>query len=192
LNETFKEAVDGVRAWAQAAGKEVGRSQHTLEKYAGSLGAFLVPMLKGSREQAAEMSKSLSKLSVDLASFYNLADDDALARLQSGLAGETEAVRKLGVDLSEAGLQEFAHAKGITKKVQAMTMAEKIGLRYEKIFNDTTDKQGDASRTAGGYANTLKRLDETVLDLKVGIGEQLLPYAQDFLSMLNQLMPAGR
>lgn len=173
LTQTFGDQTDAVRAWASEQGEVMGRSRYSLEKYAGALGAVLAPTL-GNKKAAAEMSKSVAALSVDLASFFNQEDEETLGRLRSGLLGSTEAVDQLGINLRVESVEAFNAARGITKKWKAMTEAEKVESRYAKIMADTIDKQGDAARTANGFANSTKRLKENAYDLAVTVGQQLL------------------
>lgn len=174
LSEVFgSSGSEEIKQWAQQTSQWLGRSEFTLRKNAGALGAMLEPMT-GSSEKAKEMSKNIGALAIDLASFFNTADDDALAALKSGLSGETEPLRRYGVVLLDATLQEFAHAQGINKKVQAMTVAEKTELRYQFIMANTTKAQGDAHRTMDGFANASRALGDNLKDLGTRIGQRLL------------------
>jgi hypothetical protein len=185
--QSFGDYSQQVIDWSKATGQEVGRSSAQLIRMAGELGGLLTPMLGGNRKQSAEMSQTLSKLAVDLGSFFNMADDEALTRLRSGLTGSKEAVEILGISIGDATLQEFARTKGITKSTQQMTEQEKMMLRYEKILKDTADKQGDAARTAGGYANMTKRLEANILDLKIGMGSIILGPMTDIVGLLSDM-----
>lgn len=189
LRETFKEATPDVLRWSETVGTEMGRSATTLQKAAGSFGAFLSPMLgaDASKEQIAGMSTALAQLSVDLGSFYNLTDEEAATKVFSGIAGETEAVRRLGIDLTEAGLAAFAKAQNVKKDVKAMTQAEKTELRYQKMLADTTDKTGDAVRTRDQYANSSKAASEAIKDLRIATGRYLLEGA----ARLQQALERG-
>lgn len=173
LTQTFGDQTDAVKAWAAEQGEVMGRSEYSMRKYAGALGAVLAPTL-GNKKAAAEMSESVAGLAVDLASFFNQEDDATLERLRSGLLGSTEAVDQLGINLRVESIEAFNAARGITKKWKAMTEAEKVESRYKKMLADTLDKQGDAARTAAGFANSSKRLKENLYDLAVVIGQQLL------------------
>lgn len=174
-----------VKAWADTTSKEIGRSRYTLRDYTGQLGAMLEPMI-GNAGKAQEMSTTLAKLSVDLASFFNTADDDALLALKSGIAGETEPLRRYGIVLLDATLQEFAHTQGIHKKITAMTNAQKVELRYQYIMAHTTKAQGDAARTADGFANASRALKDNFKDLFTMAGQKLLPVAGKLIKWANQ------
>lgn len=184
LGEVFgAEGAQRVKDWAESTSKEVGRSRFALREMAGQLGAMLEPMT-GSATKAEEMSTTFSKLAVDLASFFNTSDSDALLALKSGLTGETEPLRRYGIVLLDATLAEYAHSKGIAKKVSAMSVAEKTELRYQYILAHTTKAQGDAARTADGFANASRALKDKIRDVSTELGQKLLPYA-------NKLVKAG-
>jgi hypothetical protein len=173
-----------VKDWADSTSKEIGRSKFTLRDYAGQLGAMLEPMT-GSAAKAQGMSQDLAKLSVDLASFFNTADDDALAALKSGISGEIEPLRRYGIVMIDATLQEYARTQGIHKKITAMTVAEKTELRYHYIMAKTTKAQGDAARTATGFANASRALKDNLKDLGTTTGQRLLPVAGKLISWGN-------
>jgi hypothetical protein len=163
-----------VKDWAAVVGEEVGRSQFQLREFTGTLGAMLDPMV-GNRAAAQEMSTTLAKLAVDLGSFFNATDEEALIALRAGIAGETEPLRRFGVVLLDATLQEFARSKGIHKSVAAMNVAEKTQLRYQFILANTGRAQGDAARTSSSYANAIKRLKAGLRDVGTEMGMAVLP-----------------
>ena len=169
-----------VHAWAETTAREMGRSKYALEANAGALGAMLEPMT-GNASKAQEMSTRFAGLAVDLASFFNASDDDALAALKSGISGEAEPLKRFGIVMQDATLQEYAHKEGIQKKLAAMTVAEKTELRYGYILSQTTKAQGDAARTADGFANRQRALTDSVRDLATDIGKKLLPVATKLL-----------
>ena len=107
-------------------------------------------------DRAATMSQQLTQLGYDISSFYNTSVEDAMQRLQSGLAGELEPLRRLGYDLSQAKLEATALSLGIDKTVSSMTQAEKAELRYYAIMTQVTQVQGDMARTLMDPANQLR------------------------------------
>lgn len=196
LDQAFGEGgADRVAQWSKEMGAAMGRSQFQLQKMTAEFGASLDPMLEslGGGVDTEQMSKDLAVMSVDLASFFNLAsDEEAKLRLKSGLAGETEAVRRLGIDISDAALRELHEkrvAAGTGRDVQyrQLSNAEKVMLRWVKIQQDSANAQGDAIRTANGWANQLKRLQGFMQDLSVKIGmvakKALLPLLQNLNKM---------
>nr|DAU56318.1 MAG TPA: minor tail protein [Caudoviricetes sp.] len=133
-------------------------------------------------DRAYIMSKNLTQLGYDLSSFFNISYEDAFQKLQSGIAGELEPLRRLGYDLSVARLQEEALALGITKKVSAMTQAEKSELRYYAIMTQVTAAQGDMARTLNAPANQLRILQAEVTQAARALGNIFIP-------ILNAVLP---
>ncbi len=187
LSASFEDQTDAVLEWASTQAREVGRSEFQLRQYAGTLGAVLKPMT-GSADAAAEMSTELASLTVDLASFFNLSESDVLLKLRAGITGEAEPLKQLGVVMNVASLDAFALAEGIGKTTKQMSIAEKTALRYRFILANTVDAQGDAAKTAGGYANLTKALDAALVDLGTNIGMVFLPAAEDSLKVMIALV----
>ena len=129
-------------------------------------------------DKAANMSSNLTKLAYDLSSFYNISTTDAFQKVQSGLAGEIEPMRRLGFDLSNAALQQIAYANGIDKTVSSMTQAEKASLRYYAMMTQVTQTHGDLARTINSPANQLRRLKTAVTEAARAIGNLLVPVLQ--------------
>lgn len=133
-------------------------------------------------DKAYLMSKNLTQLGYDISSFFNISFEDAMQKLQSGIAGELEPLRRLGYDLSVARLQEEALALGIEKKVSAMTQAEKSQLRYYAIMTQVTTAQGDMARTLNAPANQLRVLQAQVTQCARALGNIFIP-------ALNAVLP---
>ena len=107
-------------------------------------------------DRAEIMSKNLTQLGYDLSSFFNISVEDSMQKLQSGISGELEPLRRLGYDLSQARLEATALSLGIDKSVASMTQAEKAELRYYAIMTQVTTAQGDLARTLEAPANQLR------------------------------------
>ena len=133
-------------------------------------------------DRAYLMSKNLTQLGYDISSFYNISYEDAFTKLQSGIAGELEPLRRLGYDLSVARLQQEAYTLGIEKKVSAMTQAEKSELRYYAIMTQVTTAQGDMARTLNAPANQLRVLKAQVVQCARALGNIFIP-------VLNAVLP---
>ena len=133
-------------------------------------------------DKAYLMSKNLTQLGYDLSSFFNIGFEDAMQKIQSGISGELEPLRRLGYDLSVARLQEEALALGIEKKVSAMTQAEKSQLRYYAIMTQVTVAQGDMARTLNAPANQLRILQAQVTQCARALGNIFIP-------VLNAVLP---
>lgn len=133
-------------------------------------------------DKAIIMSKNLTQLGYDISSFYNISTEDAFTKLQSGISGELEPLRRLGYDLSVARLQQEAYTLGIEKKVSAMTQAEKSMLRYYAIMTQVKDAQGDMARTLNAPANQLRILQAQVTQCARALGNIFIP-------ALNAVLP---
>ena len=133
-------------------------------------------------DRAAVMSKNLTQLGYDLSSFFNISYEDAMQKLQSGLSGELEPLRRIGYDLSQAKLEATALELGIDKTVSSMTQAEKAQLRYYAIMTQVTTAQGDMARTLDAPANQLKVFKAQVNMAGREIGNVFIP-------ALNAVLP---
>lgn len=135
-------------------------------------------------DRAALMSKNLTQLGYDLSSFFNISVEDSMQKLQSGISGELEPLRRLGYDLSQARLEAVALSLGIDESVSSMTQAEKAELRYYAIMTQVTTAQGDLARTLEAPANQLRILKAQVEMAGRAIGNIFIP-------ALNAILPYG-
>ena len=133
-------------------------------------------------DRAYTMSKNLTQLGYDLSSFFNITFEDAMQKLQSGISGELEPLRRLGYDLSQARLEAVALSLGIDKAVSSMTQAEKAELRYYAIMNQVTTAQGDMARTLNAPANQLRVLKAQATQAARALGNIFIP-------ALNAVLP---
>ena len=177
------EYADEARGYAETVGEVMGidpgewmRNQGTFMTLATGFGV--------TGERANAMSQNLTQLGYDLSSFFNLPYEDAMQKLQSGLAGELEPLRRIGFDLSVARLQQEAYTLGINKKVSAMTQAEKAELRYHAILTQVTTAQGDMARTLEQPANQLRILKSQIEQAARAIGNIFIPLLKMVLPYL--------
>lgn len=133
-------------------------------------------------DRAATMSQQLTQLGYDISSFYNTSVEDAMQRLQSGISGELEPLRRLGYDLSQAKLEATALSLGIDKTVSSMTQAEKAELRYYAIMTQVTQVQGDMARTLEAPANQMRIFKAQVEQAARALGNIFIP-------ALNAILP---
>lgn len=132
-------------------------------------------------DRAYLMSKNLTQLGYDISSFYNTSVEDAMQKLQSGISGELEPLRRLGYDLSQAKLEQTALTLGIEKSVSAMTQAEKAELRYYAIMTQVTTAQGDMARSLESPANQLRIFQAQLTQASRAIGNIFIPILQKIL-----------
>ena len=133
-------------------------------------------------ERAQLMSQNLTQLGYDISSFFNISIEDAMQKLQSGISGELEPLRRLGYDLSQARLEQTALNLGIKESVANMTQAEKAELRYYTIMTQVTTAQGDMARTLEAPANQLRILQAQLTQAARAIGNIFIP-------VLNAILP---
>jgi hypothetical protein len=173
----------------EAFGDEVGRSTHQLEGMASQIQDTFVPM-GFARGEAAKLAVTLTKLAVDVASFNNASDTDTMAAFQSALVGNHETVRRFGVVITEATLNQELMRMGIVKGAAAATNAEKVQARLNLITAGTSDAAGDAARTSGSFANQAKALDAQLSELGVELGTILLPAATALVAIFIEATKA--
>jgi len=167
---------DQVVSDLEAFGDAVGRSTFELEGMASSIQDTFVPM-GFARGEAAKLSVELTKLAVDVASFNNASDTETMEAFQSALVGNHETVRRFGVVITQATLDQELMRMGIEKGVKTATNAEKVQARLNLITRGTSDAHGDAARTADSFANQMRALKAQVAELAGELGTILLPAA---------------
>lgn len=148
-------------------------------------------------ERAQLMSQNLTQLGYDISSFFNISIEDAMQKLQSGISGELEPLRRLGYDLSQARLEQTALNLGVKESVANMTQAEKAELRYYAIMTQVTTAQGDMARTLEAPANQLRILQAQLTRAARAIGNifipalnAILPYAIAVVQVIREIANA--
>lgn len=187
VDVTFGDLNGEINDFAKNAIKQFGLSETSAKQFASTMGAMLKSMGLSTRE-AADMGMSIAGLAGDLASFYNLDAEEAFYKIRSGISGETEPLKQLGINLSVANLEQFALTQGITKSYNAMTQQEQALLRYNYLLSVTSDAQGDFARTSNGWANQTRILSEQFNSLKATLGQGLINLLTPLLKQLNQLI----
>ena len=187
----FGDYVHDIRQFADETAKATGRSRFELEEMAATVQDTFVP-LGFARGEAAEMAKQLTLLSVDVGSFKNTLDVNVMNAFQSALVGNHEAVRRFGIVITEAELQQELYRMGIRKSKDEVTAQEKAMARFNLILAGTKDAQGDAARTAGSFANQSKNLSATLKDLGTELGQVLIPAALSLVTTLRDLAAGFR
>lgn len=187
IDVTFGQGAAEIEEFAKSAAEAFGLSELSAKQYTGTMGA----MLKSSglaTSAAQEMSLALSGLTGDMASFYNLDTDTAFEKIRSGISGETEPLKQLGINMSVANLEAYALSQGITKSYSAMSQAEQVLLRYNYLLSVTGDTQGDFARTSGSFANQIRLLQLNFDQLRISVGSALIPIAQAVLPSINAII----
>lgn len=187
VNTVFRDMSNEINEFAKNAITQFGLSELSAKKYASTMGAMLKSMGFDTQD-ALEISKTLTGLTGDIASFYNLTSEEAFAKIRSGISGETEPLKQLGINLSVANLEAYALAEGITKSYNAMTEQEKALLRYNYLLKTTADAQGDFARTSDSWSNQIKLLKEQFNSLKAILGKSFINIFKPIISSLNEVM----
>ena len=145
-------------------------------------------------EKANLMSKNLTQIGYDIASFFNISVEDAMQKVQSGISGELEPLRRLGYALDAATLQQIAYNNGITQNINTMTQAQKSQLRYIAILQQSTNVMGDMARTIVTPANSMRILNQQIEQMKRAFGNvisviavKVIPYLQVAVRLLTEL-----
>lgn len=165
-----------------------------MAQFARNQGIFqtLITGMGVASEKADVMSQQMTQLGYDIASFYNINVDDAMLKIQSGIAGELEPLRRLGWDLSDARMNLELTRLGIEASTKDMTQAEKVALRYYLIMNQVTTTHGDMARTIASPANQLRVLQAQVTLAARAIGNLFIPALNMILPVVIAVVKAVR
>lgn len=187
VDTVFGESSKTINDFAKNAGVQFGMTELSAKQFAGSMGAMLESMgLSGNTTK--DMSLSLVGLAGDMASFYNLEHEEAWNKIRSGIAGETEPLKQLGINMSVANLEAYALSKGITTAYNEMTQAEQVTLRYNYLMEQTANAQGDFAKTSDSFANQQRILSLQFENLATNIGTFLLPNLNEIITAFNGMM----
>lgn len=187
VNVTFPTMSSAIDKFAKDAAAQFGLSETMAKRYAGTLGS-MAEAFGFSESQAAEMSTTLAGLAGDVASFYNLSQDEAYTKLKSVFTGETESLKDLGVVMTQAALDQYALANGYGKTTKAMSEAEKVALRYAFVQDQLSNASGDFARTSDSWANQVKVLQLRIESIKASIGQGLINLFKPILMWINTII----
>ena len=185
FDAVFKKQAESVREWARAWGDATGRSTIKTIEMLASVQDLFVP-LGVAREKATDLSKSVVTLATDISSFNNQPTERVLLDIQSALVGSVIPMRKYGVVLNEARVNQELLNMGIAGGNKEATAAEKALARLNIIMASTVDAQGDAVRTAGSFTNKFIALKSSVTDLAETFGTLMLPALQKIVESLTK------
>lgn len=187
VDVTFTSMSSKVDKFAQDAAKQFGLSETMAKRYAGTFGA-MAKAFGFSENKAYEMSTALTGLAGDVASFYNISQDEAYTKLKSVFTGETESLKDLGVVMTQTALDQYAMQNGFGKTTQAMSEQEKVALRYAFVQSQLNTAAGDFSRTSGSWANQVRLLSLQFESLKASIGQGLIAAFTPVIRAVNILI----
>ena len=187
VDTTFGANSNKIENWAKSAGAQFGLTELQAKRFASTMGAMLksAGLADG---QIVDISTDLAGLAADMASFYNLDFDTAFQKIRSGISGETEPLKQLGINMSTANLEAFALAQGLEKTWNQMTQGEQTMLRYQYIMQATSDAQGDFAKTADGFANSQRRIQAAIESIQTIAGGFLLTAVEPLVSGVADLL----
>ena len=187
INVTFGKSAKVIEDFAKTSIRQFGLSELSAKQTAGRYQA-MGTALGVPQKEMAKMSVELTKLSADMASFYDVAQEDVAKSLQSVFTGTTTPMRRYGVDLTIATLEEWAHKRGIDAKIKSMSQAEKMMLRYQYVMERTGAAQGDFQRTIHTWHNQITLLKENFRELSGVIGTAFINTLKPVIETLNAVM----
>jgi len=185
----FGEMTDSVMEWSEGSAKSMQLSQQEALEAAATFGNLFIAMKIG-KTDAAEMSTTLVQLAADLGSINNIDPSLVLIKLKSGIVGETEAVRDLGIDLRQTVVEVKAAEMGFQKLNGQFSQGDLIAARYAIILEQTKVAQGDIARTGGELAGQLRQMNAQWKDALGLLGKNLLPIALKVVTALNKMLEA--
>lgn len=185
VSVVFGTSAQQVTSFARTASSTLGMSEQAALEATGTFGNLFTTIGLGV-DDAADMSTSIVQLASDLASFNNIDPTVALEKLRSGLVGEVEPLRTLGVNLTESTVQLKAMEMGLAATADQLTQQDKLMARYALIMEQTGTAQGDFARTSDGLANQMRTLRASFTDASSALGSVLLPYVNDAVGVAIQ------
>lgn len=187
VDVTFTTMSEKVNEFAKNAITSAGLSETMAKQYTGTFGA-MAKAFGFSEEQAYNMSTQLTQLTGDVASFYNLDQEEAFIKLKSVFTGETETLKDLGVVMTQSALDQYALANGYGKTTSAMTEQEKVALRLAFVQKQLSAASGDFIRTSDSWANQVRVMQLQLQSLKSTVGQGLINLFTPVLKVINILL----
>jgi hypothetical protein len=187
VDVTFGSMSGRVDAFAKDAAKAFGLSETMAKKYMGTYGA-MAKSFGITGKAGYDMSAAITGLTGDVASFYNLSQDEAYTKLKSIFTGETESLKDLGVVMTQTALDQYAMNNGFGKTTAKMTEQEKVMLRYRFVMSQLSDASGDFARTSGSWANQVRILSLQFDALRATIGQGLINAFTPVIQVINTIL----
>lgn len=187
VDVTFPKMTAQVDEFARSAAQSFGLSETMAKQYTGTFGA-MAKAFGFTEKQAYDMGSTLTGLAGDVASFYNISQDEAYTKLKSVFTGETESLKDLGVVITQTALDSYAMANGFGKTTSAMSEAEKVALRYQFVQDKLSAAQGDFARTSGSWANQCRVLSLQMQSLMATIGQGLINLFTPIIRVINTVI----
>ena len=187
VRQTFGQYESLINNFAKTSIEKFGMSELSAKQFASRFQA-MGTALDIPQGQMAKMSIRLTELAGDMASFYDVSQEDIAKSLQSIFSGTTAPMRRYGIDLTQATLKEWALKQGLDANISSMTQAEKAMLRYQYVLAHTTNITGDFARTADTWHNQITMLKENFKALGAVVGGGLINAFKPFIKVLNSVL----
>lgn len=187
VDVTFGSLNTEVNRFAENAITQFGLGQTVTKKYVGTFGA-MAKAFNFSNKEALAMSETLTGLTGDVASFYNLSSDEAYTKLKSVFTGETETLKDLGVVMTQNALDQYALANGYGKTTSKMSEQEKVALRYKFVLDKLNIANGDFARTSDSWANQTRVLSLRFNELKAALGQGFINIFTPIVKGINWVL----
>lgn len=187
MEVVFERNSASVEKWAQNALRDFGLAKSTAIEMAGDFGALFKGMGMNMK-QTEEWSTTLTERTMDLANFYDTTVSETTNALNAIVTGQTEPLRKFGINMTQAALGEYALSKGIRKKISDMTEAEKVQLRYNFVIDKTNIAVGTTARESDTATGQMNRFKEVVKELGVSFSDHIIPLFVPVIEGLSNLM----
>ena len=190
LDYVFGKSADSVTEFAQTTAKAYGLTENAATKFAATFGGILSASGIAS-DELADFSENLTKMTGDLASFYDVDQDVFFKKLQAGLAGNSAALRTYGINVSAANLELYRMSKGIQTAYEDMDQASRVILRYNYIVESASQAQGDFAHTQFTWANQIRLLKTQFQSLAAIVGGYFVKTLLPVVRILNQIVAAA-
>lgn len=187
VDVTFGNLNGEVDEFAQNAITQFGLGQTVTKKYVGTFGA-MAKAFNFNNQAALEMAKTLTGLTGDVASFYNMSSDEAFTKLKSVFTGETETLKDLGIVMTQNALDQYALANGYGKTTAKMSEQEKTALRYKFVLDKLSLAQGDFARTSDSWANQTRVLSLRFNEFKATLGQGFINLFTPIVQGINWVL----
>lgn len=187
VDTVFTSMNEQVNSFAQNAADQFGLSETMAKKFTGTFGA-MARAFGFAENESYKMATTLTGLAGDVASFYNITQDEAYTKLKSVFSGETETLKDLGIVMTQAALDQFALAKGFGKTTAAMTEQEKTALRYQFVLDKLNMASGDFAKTSDSWANQTRVLSLRFDQLKASLGQAFINVLSPIVKWLNAIL----
>lgn len=187
FNVVFKNTSKAMDEWADSYADAIGRSKTEIKTAISNQSDLMIGMGM-TEEVAGDLSKKYTELAYDLASFNNVNDATALEAMTKAMFGETEMAKQLGLNLSATTMENSEYVKSLGKKWSAMTQAEKAEAYYQEALKQSVNAIGDAERSAGSYANQIRRTQSKVTEFTETLGTYMLPMATNVVTGFGNMI----